>query len=298
MAYDIQAGAINKGIRAEVVDAMVKQIAARSYKFKQACAIVSTSAWKNTFFREDPAILAGQTGNAVSGIPRGADFGQQTVKWQEVSVRIVKYGLEDNIPWEDILAGDINVQARLVIKLTEAVIKGVDDAIWDGLTESRNFASALVIQSFSINADRYWNGASAAIVDDILRASRFIAEKNYDVGDLMLFISPRDKQSIMKHLADKGAQFPSIATGIVENGRIGTLAGVTLVESNSVTASFALLCKPKTVATWKELVSLRSVTIEDPLKSLKIRVAEEGALEVTDPKCAVLLRGTQGAEGL
>ena len=291
MTYNIESGSSNYGIRAQVVDAMVKQIAAATYKFKQACAIVPTSAWKNTFFREATDVLAGQTGNAITGIPRGANFPQATPKWEEVNVRIVKYGFEDNINWEDIIAGDINVQARVVIKLTQGVTKAVDDGIWGSLTESRLLTGQ--ISSFAITDGRYWTVASAAIIDDLMKASRLIAEQNYDTSDLICFISPFDKAAIMSYLVSKGSQFPSIATGVAENGRIGTLAGITLVESNSVTASYALVVKPKTAATWKELVPLKSTIIEDPYKSIKIRVVEEGVVELTDPKAVCLIGGTK-----
>ena len=72
MAYDLQTGSI--GLRAEVVDAMVKQIAEPSYKFKQALTVVPTNAWKNTFFREDPAMTSGPAGNVFKGVPWGANF--------------------------------------------------------------------------------------------------------------------------------------------------------------------------------------------------------------------------------
>jgi len=287
MTYPLESGAT--GLRAEVIDSMVKQIAAQTYKFKQACAIVPTSAWKNTFFRENTNVLAGGVGNTTKGLPRGANFPQATVSWEEVSVRIVKYGLEDNIAWEDILSNDINIQARTVIKLTQGVVKAVDDEIWDSLTESR--AGTGRIQSFAVDgaAGRYWNGASSAIIADLMKASRLIAEKNYDVGDLIAFISPRCKAGIMHTLSSKGAQFPQIATDVTTNGRIGRLAGIQLVESNSVTVSFALVVKPKTCSTWKELVSLRSTTVDDPYKSVKVRVVEEGVLELTDPLAVVLI---------
>jgi len=272
---------------------MVKQIAAQTYKFKQACAIVPTSAWKNTFFRENTNVLAGGVGNTTKGLPRGANFPQATVAWEEVSVKIVKYGLEDNLAWEDILSNDINIQARTVIKLTQGVVKAVDDEIWDSLTESR--AGTGRIQSFGISGGRYWNGASSAVIADLMKASRLIAEKNYDVGDLICFVSPRDKAGIMKTLASKGAQFPQIATDVTANGKIGRLAGIQLVESNSVTSSYALVVKPKTCATWKELVSLRSTTVDDPYKSVKVRVVEEGVLELTDPLAVVLISATQNA---
>ena len=190
-------------LRKEVVDAMVKQVAARSYKFKQACAIVPTNAWTNNFFREQTAIPAGQSGNATKGLPRGANFPQYSLTWQEVTGKILKFGLEDNIPWETLLASEINVQTRTVIRLTEGVVKAVDDYIWDQLTESR--AGTGVIQSFAVVQGRVWNGASAAIIDDIMKASRLIEEANYDTNDLMMFVSPKDHQSIMRYVGAKGS---------------------------------------------------------------------------------------------
>jgi hypothetical protein len=294
MAYDIQTGTVNHGIRKEVIDSMVKQTAERSYKFKQACAVVPTDAWKTTFFREDPTILSGQSGNSINGIPRGANFPQMTVKWEEVTARIVKYGAEDNIPWEDLISGDIAVQSRIIIKLTEGVVKAVDDAIWNSLTQTLNTETPLRISSYAIAATgKFWNSASAAIIEDLMNASRIIAEKNYDTNDLICFVSPADKVAIMSYLAAKGAQFPSIATSVAENGKLGTLAGIQLVVSNSVSASYALVVKPKTAATWKELVSLRSTTVEDPYRSLKIRVVEEGICMLTDPAAICLIKGTK-----
>jgi len=289
MAYSQESG--TTGIRAEVIDSMVKQVAAQAYKFKQVCAVVPTSAWTNTFYREDTTVLSGTGGNTTGGIPRGAGFPQATVSWEKVSVRIVKYGLEDNIAWEDLLSNDINVQARTVIKLTQGVTKAVDDEIWDGLTEDR--AGTGRIQSFSITVGTEWNSASSAVIANLMKASRLIAEKNYDTGDLVCFINPRQKAGIMHTLASKGAQFPLIATDVTSNGNIGRIAGIRLVESNSVTTSYAIVVKPKTCATWKELVSLRSTTVDDPYKSLKIRVVEEGALELTDPLAVVLINNTE-----
>lgn len=296
MTYNLESG--TQGLRAEVIDSMVKQTAKRAYKFKQACAVVTTNAWKNTFFREDLTIPFGQSGNNVEGLPRGADFPQYSLSFEEVSVRIVKFGLEDSIAWEDILSNDINVQARTIVRLTEGVVKGVDDAIWNALTENR--AGNGRIQSFALGTTNggAWDEASAAVIDNLMKASQLIAQNgNYDVGDLMCFVSPRDKRSIMNYLADKGAQWSPIATGIATNGNIGQVAGVTIVESNSVTTSFALVVKPKTCATWKSLVPLQSTTIDDPYKNIKIRVVEEGVVELTDPLAVVLISGTQDQAG-
>lgn len=301
MAYTIEQG--SNPLRKEVVDSMVKQIAAKAYKFKQAVSIVPTSAWKNSFFREDPTILTAKGTQTIKGIPRGANFPQSTPKWEEVSVKIIKHGLEDNIPWEDIISSDINVQARTIFKITEGVVKSVDDDIWSVLTEGgdNRGVGTNKISSFALSYGGYgpgsnggaWNQTSSALVDDLNRASQIIGENNYDTGDLMVFVSPKDKRSIMKYLADKGAQFPTIATDVVSNGKVGVLAGMTIIESNSVTASMALIVKPKVCATYKELVGLRSTTVDDPFKSVLVRVVEEGVVELTDPKAIVAIYNTQ-----
>ena len=280
----------------EVIDSIVKQTGMKTYKIKQVCSIVPTSAWNNTFYREDQTVFTGQTGNAVKGIPQGANFPQRALSFQEVTVRVVKYGLEDNIPWEAILAGKIDIQARTAIRLTEGVVSAVDSSIWDSLTQNLGTDSGLVIQSYAITLARFWDYASAAIVDDVMAAKRMIAVNgHYDTGDLVCLISPRDEQSVVSYLIGKGAQFPSIATDSVRNGSIGKIAGVDFIVSESVSSSYALVCKPKTCATYKELVSLRSTTVEDPYRSLKIRVVEEGTVEITDPKAIVLIKGTQSA---
>ena len=291
--YPISTGSINKAIRKEVVDSMVKQIAERSYKFKQACAIVPTSAWTNTFFREKTDVLAGQSGNATMGVPRGAAFPHAYVEWQEVSVRIVKHALEATIPWEDVISGDINVQARQIIKCTEGVVYSVDTDIWNSLTENQ---TPVLIQTFNI-VNKQWDAASAAIIDDLMKASQLIASSAYTTDNLICFVSPRDKRSILKWIVDKGSQFPNIAADVAVNGSFTKLGGITLVEANNVTASMALVCKPKTCATYKELVSLRSDVTEDPFRSVRIRVVEEGKVELTDPKSCVLIKNTQFVTG-
>ena len=296
MAYTLQQGSTS--LEAETVDAMVKQIAARTFKFKQAVTIVPTSSLTNTFFREDPTILAGGANASIEGVPYGADFPNMSPKWEQATVKNIKFAATDNIAWEFIKGSAIDIMARKIIKVTEAVVKAVDDYIWGELTQDRAFDSSLLIQSFSISADKYWNGTSAAIVYDLGAARRLIGEKNYETGNLIAFISPRDHQSAVDYLHSKGAQYNSLGEEMALNGRVAKVAGITLVESQSVSASFALVVVPKTCATYKEFESLKSTTINDPYKSVTIRVVEEGAIELTDPLAIVLIRGTQGVHQL
>ena len=287
MVYAESIGTEN--LRAEFVDKVVKQVAAPVYKFKQAVTISTSNAWTNTFFREDSTALTQPSGNAVKGIPRGAAFPQASVTWEKVNAYVSKYGLEENIFWEDILTNDIDVMARTIQRVTERVVKAVDDEIWTQLTT----ATGILEVDLSADANYTWDGASAAIIDDLMNAKQQIGEYNYSTSNLMCFISEKDHRSVVNYLAEKGAQFPSIATEVTSNGRVGRLAGVQLIVSNSVAASHALVVVPKICATWKEAYALTSTLVDDPYRSKKLRVVEMGTTQVTDVKAICYISGTQ-----
>ena len=280
-------------LRKEIVDGVIKGRANASYKFKQAVSISTTSAWDNSFYRESSAALVSQVGYPGK-IPRGGNFPQASVEWTKHIKTIEKYGLEDNIIWEDILTDNINVQARTLFKIADGVAKFVDDEIWDTLTESQ---SPVEIQSIDLQATsdsgRYWDVASAAIIDDLMKAKQLIGQFNYPTNNLMCFISERDHRSVIKYLTDSGAQYPSIGEATATNGKVGKLVGIQFIVSNSVTASYALVVVPKVCATWQAAVPLSTDVEVDAFKSTRIRAVEEGVLQMTDPSAVVLIKATQ-----
>ena len=291
MAYE-QVG--ESTLRAQFFDKAVKQVTSERYVMKQAVAVVSSNAWTNYFWREQQAHLAPQTGNAIKGIPRLAEFPQASASWERISTLMNKYGLEESIAWEDIQTDEISVQTRTSIKIAEAVAHAVDTEIYNGLTEN---GTVVDIQSFTIAATKHWNGASAAIIDDLLQAAEKIKDYNYPTDGLICFVNSRDKRSILTYLVGKGAQFPQIATDATLNGEIGQLAGIKLIESKTIASSGALVVVPKRCATWKEVQALTTITKEDPYKSVTIRAVEMGTLQLTDPKAVVWIRNTYIATG-
>ena len=288
MAYELSAG--SAGLRREVVDAMAHQIAEPSYKFMQAVSVLPTNALTHTFYREDPTVSTGPTGNKFKGVPFGSALPQSYDTFQEVSVRVIAHKVETNIAWEYLKGDTINLQARAIVRRTREIVKSIDDDIWTTLTTNGNILTSFSVQTAAHGA---WDETSAAIIDDIYHASRLISEKDYPTDNLMCFINPYDKESFLHYLASKGAQFPAIAEDAVRNGVIGKIGKVTFIEANSVTTSQALVVVPKTVATWKEFEPLTTASVMDPLKSWMFRVAQEGILEVTDPYAMCLLRGTR-----
>lgn len=293
MAYDQSPGTAS--LRAEFVDSTVKGFAERMYKFKQAVTIQTTAAWENSFYREksDPLTSAGGLATVV---PRGAQPAQGSPTWERVTDRVDKFFYEDVVFWEDVLMDEIQVQPRVLYKVAEKITKDVDDTIWNKLSDSATATTTTVtnIQLVSVAAGKHWSGSSAAIIDDIHNALALIATSNYDTSNCMMFVNPRDRRSIMRWLSDKGAQFPSIGEDIGRNGFVGQIAGVRLVVSNSVAASHALVVVPQICGTWKEAVSFRTTTIEDPYRAIKIRAVEEGVCHLTDPQAVVLIANTRG----
>src|SRR3990167_385181 len=295
MAVDKEVG--SSDLRSQFFDKTVKGIAIRSYKFMQAVTEVDTTAWKNFFWRESATPLTA-TGQSIRGIPRGAQFPQASPVLDRISSVIEKYGLEQMIPWEDIISDDLDVQERALFKLTEGVIKAVDDQIYTVLSDTDTSSNINVVFTGAVTgmpagSGGAWNETSSAFIDDLLKGKQLIGENSYDTSDLMLFLNPRDYRSALRYLTDKGAQFPRMGDDIATNGRQEKVAGIQLVTSISVPVSRALLVKPKRCGTWKSLVPLQTTTIEDKYRNVTVRVVQEGVCQLTDPLSVVLYKGTQ-----
>src|SRR3990167_10108917 len=280
-------------LRAQAFDVAIKQLAERQYKFKQALTISTTNAWLNTFYRETTtAALEGQTGNLVRGAPRLAQPATNVVEWSQIDTYPDKYFFESKIAWEDVITDAIDVQGRTAFRVAEAITKSVDDRIYTVLTDTAAESTINVIQ---IATGNYWDGNSAAIIDDLGQARQLIAEDEYDTSSLLCFLSPKDHRSVITYLAGKGAQFPKLGEEVTTNGRIGSLMGITFVIANSVTVSQALIVVPKLCATWKQAQALTTETTRNGFVSLNIRAVEIGVTQVTDPKAMCLILGTQGS---
>lgn len=296
MAYDQSTGTAS--IRTQVIDGTLRQVIPKKFVFRQALSVVSTGAWKNTFYREDPSTLTSVsttalTSNRMKGVGRGSEFPKASVSWEQVTTRILKFGAEDNIQWEDVLSDDIDIEMRTITKIAEAIASAEDAYIWDTLTESRSPSN---IQSVAIASGKHWTGLSGAIIDDLMQAKQKLKDYNYPTDNLIVFISQRDERAIVKWVTDKGAQFNSVSNSTALNGQVPGLAGLNFIVSPNVTASYALVVVPKVCGTLKELETLKTMTKDDEGKSRTIRAWEQVTCQLTDPKAVVLISNTQGSD--
>jgi hypothetical protein len=272
-------------LRATSYDLAIKQIAQYSYKFKQLVSVVTSSSWKNYFFREQTTIPTGESGNAIKGIPRGAEFPNAVLSWEQVASRIEKYGLSATIDHEDLIAGNIDMRNRTVLRIAEGVAKAVDTEI--SVVVSENW-TASNIQSGTLQGG-YWDESSAAIIKD-LAVMKAQVQAYYDQAkDFAVVINPATAPNILHYIYEKGAQAASSGQSAF-NGEIGKPAGVSVITSAVVPASYALFVVPKTFATWKQLMPLQTETKTEAFIGDRIKACEYGVTELHEPKQVVLLQ--------
>jgi len=272
-------------LRATTYDNAIKQLARYSYKMKQLVSVTSSGSWKNYFFREQTDVPEGQEGNAIKGIPRGADFPNAVLSWEQVTSRIEKYGLSGSIDHEDIIAGNIDMRNRTIKRIAEGVTKAVDTEI--SLIVSENWSPSN-IQTGALKGG-YWNQTSAAIIKDLAFMKAQVKAYYDNASNFVCVVNPDTEPHVLHYIYEKGAQ-ATTAGEKAFNGQIGNPAGVSIITADIVPVSYALFVVPKTCATWKELMPLSTNTESSKFHGDKIEACEYGVTEVHEPKQIVLLR--------
>lgn len=272
-------------VRATAYNTAIKQIAHYSYKFKQLVSVVKSASWKNYFFRETLTVPGDQEGNATRGLSRGAEFPNAVLSWEQVNSRIEKYGLAGSIDHEDIIAGNIDTRNRTILRIAEGVAKAVDTQICAVVAES---FTPVNIQTGALTAGK-WNESSAAIIKDLATMQAQVQAYYDNAKDFVCVVNPTNVPHILHYIYEKGAQAKEAGQSAF-NGEIGNPAGIRIITSGAVGASYALFLVPKTCATYKELMPLQTDTITDKFKGDTIRACEYGVAELHEPKQVVLLQ--------
>jgi len=267
-------------LRKTTYDNAIKQLAIYAYKMKQLVSVTSSDSWKNYFFRESTDVPEGQSGNAIKGIPRGADFPDAVLSWEQVSSRIEKYGLSGKIDHEDIIAKNIDTRNRTIKRIAEGVAKAVDNEIYSVLSTDGD------IQAGSLYGG-YWDESSAAIIKDLAFMKAQVKTYYDNASKFAIVINPDAEPYVLHYIYEKGAQATTSGQKAF-NGEIGSPAGVSIITAAVVPVSYALFVVPKTCATWKSLMPLATDTTTDKFMGDTIKACEYGVTEVHEPKQIVL----------
>lgn len=276
-------------LRKENVSKIVTGFATQEYIFKDLCMVSSSNSWKETYFKERASEISGA--GLITGIPRLANFPYGEPEWTETSSRLIKFGVEGVVSWEDQRTNEIDVIARTLLRISRAVAKAVDDHIWDILSVSQVYTGENLV---TITAGNEWDSATIANQDpikDILNAIQLISENNYNPYKRgWLLVNPKAYRNLLANANVRNAgQFWT--DSVTKNGTVGKLCGLGVKVSNSVTADNAMVVIAKECANYKQAQALTVQTIVEPGINTTIRAWEVGVCQLTNPLAVCGLSG-------
>jgi hypothetical protein len=279
-------------IRGLDIDKAVKGFALTEYIFKNDCTISSMSGDAVRWYQETAADLTATAPSYVENISPLSSFPNLEVSWTRNTSYVKKFAAEGFLSMEDMKSADIDVLARTLLRLTRAVTKKVDSAIWDVMTENR------IVVNINTNATNApWNTASFTgvdIIEDLMEAKMNISNQGYNPEGASLYLSPLDyKQMVTWLISSKGSSIPQFASDKVSSGTVMQILGLNVKVSLNVTADYAAVVIPKVACTWKSFTDITSRVIEEAGIGSKVRVWELGIPILTDPKAVNLITNTQ-----
>ncbi len=276
-------------IRGLDIDKMIKGFALTEYIFKNMVSQSTTDGDSVRWYKETAADLTLTAPSYLETSPL-SQFENAEVSWERLTSYPKKYAIEGTISREDIKSADIDVLARTILRLTRAVVKQVDTAIYNVMSESQSPSTIGTAAATGTGWDDTTNGNP---ILDIMAGLQAIAENDYDTSGCIVAMDPKNYKDLLNYIITvKGSSIPAFSFDKVQTGVVGTLVGCKLVVSNNVVADSVWMGLPKTAVTWKSFENLHSETENIMGKGTKIAVWENGVAILTDPKAAYLITDT------
>jgi len=266
-------------VKGENIERAVKGFANKLYKLKPILLNQSSDKWTETYYRESSTPLSAGGNRNVNDVARGALPPEVHPSWTKTSTTQKKFMAQELVFYEDKVTDAIDVQARTMFRVAEAITNAVDTYIYAQLT-------AVGGTSGVVTAADDWNSVTVANRDsigDILIGIGAMGMNHYDVlTNGYLLLSPRNYASLLRDT--RVVNNPSFKTAdVVSNGVVGEICGLKIVQSTNVDEDEAMIIMGNRAATWKSVVGLSTTVIEDQGVSNKIRAWEMGHIQITDP---------------
>ena len=282
----VQTGADD--LRGENISKVVTVLAAKKFKLMPLLKQIKSSNMTETYFEEDATILTAAGTRDIKGIGKFSEFPTVNRAWTKTSSDHIKYGAESKISMEDLRLGTFNMQARTVDGIAESIVNRIDIAIYAALTAATNTSGV-------VTAVAEWDSATATNqnpINDILRGIQAMDENNYDAQENgYLLLNPHDYASLMQN--SKVLNNPTFKTAdVVSNGKMGQVAGLTIVKTTSVTADEAMIIIGQKTAQWQSAIGFESAVIEDEGKSTIFRSWQMGQIQIIHKKGMYTITGT------
>ena len=278
--------------RAKYWEKDIKGFAPKRYVMKDLVMNISGHSWTESYYQKTATSLTGETGSAVEGIPRGADFPTMERGVTLKSATILQHGGEGIIYWQDILTSNLRVEAETISDITDAVVYSVDSKIYNTLSEND---TPVLINTVAITAGYEWDSATIANrdpVQNLLDCIAAISTDRYPILSSGLGFVAMNESTYAKLMGNsKVLNHPTFkaASGIMSNGTMGGLCGLTIKVTPVVTNDKVLVGMAKKCGTWKQTQPLTVNVMIDPQKKYTIRASEIGVCQLTDPESLCLL---------
>jgi len=261
-------------LRAEDIDAIVKNYALEQFTGLQICTVVKTSSETNTYYQETDVDIAniittGITDTSFGQRPEGAVFPHVAHTWTETNERVKMHGANHVMSWQVWKLSAIDVKARMLERVARAIALSVDDAIYTELATTSNAGTGVAT----------WDNATESLqqpLKDILIARSKLKLNNWTTtSNLKMIIHPTNFMELMNNPVVRNAgQF--YTDGVTRNGVVGKIADFTIIESNAMTENTVLFCISQTAMSWYEAQPLRTYVKEEPGETLQIKAYQMG----------------------
>ena len=255
-------------LRAEDVDAIVKNYALEQFTGRQICSIVGTNAEKNTYYEETDSDI---TPIGTTGIPAGnfensagAIFEHVNHSWTEVAERVKIHGATHTMDWTVWKLSAIDVKGRMLERVARAIVLSEDTAIYTELATTTNTASAV----------QTWDNATESLqqpLKDILIARAALKIANWSTtSNLKMIIHPTNLMELLNNPVVRNAgQF--YTDGVTRNGVVGKIADFNIIESNAMTENTVLFCISQTAMSLYEAQGITTKMTEEEGETITIK---------------------------
>jgi len=226
----------------------------------------------------------------LSNIAPGARPFVAETSWTPTTKYTIKYMLDSPmINLEDESDSEVQVFMDNAKDVVESIANDEDGDIWDVASENQ---SPDLINSTAANAT--WAAASGQDpFEDIMEAKMEIRQQTKrSIRNGVLLVNAQGEKDLLVWLVStKGSSIPNFASEKVGSGTLSGIAGLKVVVSENVTATFAMVADLKQAVEYRQFKPLQTWIITEEGIGRKIRVSTNGIAILKKPKYISLITG-------
>jgi len=282
--------AITQDLQSENIDTAVKAVVKIEEKWKALCAVDSSTSYTESYYREtNDDATDGLTGSPIRGVPEYAPFPFFDVTETQFSSIIQKYAGEGIISMEASQYATVPMLQRKIYRLGRKIVYQIDFAIEAGV--AADFGNTV-----AIGIGEEWDSATIANRDpikNILDAVQTLRVDGIDAlaGNGKIVLNGQDYTNFISN--SKVLNHPTYESGVMQNGKVGSILGMDIIVSEVVTIDTAYVLVAKQGMVWKSAQGLTVKTIVDEGKSTTIRAWERGVFQLQAPNEICKLTNTR-----